>query len=329
MKKIKPSIISVVIVKNTKTNPKYLFIRRISKHMKGTWQYVSGRVEKNETANNAAFRELLEETSLLPSRMYYGDYIEKFYDPKTSTIFFSPVYVAYIDDDQKVKLHLKEHDQYQWVSYEEALRRSVFQNQRDALEHVEKNFIQKKPSDWLRISLRHLRKPILQTERLSLYSFHEDDLVDLMNLYSDPEVVEYMRMEELLIDKLKKSLTESIGYFNNHKMGSYSVCIKDSNTFIGQVGFFPIEVGSRMQLEFKYYLAKAYWNNGFATEASKAILESIKNKKLPHPLISSIKKENIASINLAEKLGAIFLKKEVIQEVEYDLYHYKSFSLTD
>ena len=171
------------------TDPKYLFIRRISKHMRGTWQYVSGGIEKNETANKAAFRELFEETSLLPSRMYLGDYIEKFYEPKTNTIFFSPIYVAYIEDDQKVILHPKEHDQYQWVSYEEAIRRSVFQNQRDVLAHVEKNFIQKKPSDWLRISLRHLRKPILQTERLSLYSFHEDDLVDLMNLYSDPEVV--------------------------------------------------------------------------------------------------------------------------------------------
>ena len=68
MPSFKSNIIEVCIFSIVKKSTKYLLLRR-SKSEKiypDTWQIISGRIEKNETALQASLREMIEETSLRP-----------------------------------------------------------------------------------------------------------------------------------------------------------------------------------------------------------------------------------------------------------------------
>ncbi len=57
----------------------YLVLKRSSSYLTGTWQPISGRIEKGEKAWEAALREIKEETGLTPDRFYSTNQVESFY----------------------------------------------------------------------------------------------------------------------------------------------------------------------------------------------------------------------------------------------------------
>lgn len=113
--------------------------------IQGTWQMVSGGVEVGETAYEAAFRELYEETGLKPDRFYSADAIETFYMKSLDRIAFAPVFVAFIDKKRTVKLSPLEHDDFAWFSFEEAREHLVFTEQKRIITHIHENFVLKAP----------------------------------------------------------------------------------------------------------------------------------------------------------------------------------------
>jgi len=105
----------------------YLLLKRISSRG-GFWQGVTGGVERKEDLVEAAARELIEETGLVPSDLQTIDYSYSFpvedrlrylYPSGTESIT-EHVFVARITDEQKPELS-DEHDQYRWCKFDEAL----------------------------------------------------------------------------------------------------------------------------------------------------------------------------------------------------------------
>ena len=83
----------------------------------------------------AAFRELREETGLEPLDIWVVPYVNSFYDHRRDTVNLSPVFAA------QVKLGIApvlsgEHQRFEWLGYEDALRRLVWPGQRDGLRIV-------------------------------------------------------------------------------------------------------------------------------------------------------------------------------------------------
>ena len=62
--------IAAFICKKEKNTGKYLILKRCSEFLNNSWQMVSGRIEKGETAWQAALREIKEETGIVPDRLY-------------------------------------------------------------------------------------------------------------------------------------------------------------------------------------------------------------------------------------------------------------------
>jgi len=94
----------------------------------GFWQGVTGGVERNEDPVEAAARELIEETRLVPSDFQTIDYSYSFpvedrfrylYPSGTEDIT-EHVFMARITDEQEPELS-EEHDQYRWCKFDEAL----------------------------------------------------------------------------------------------------------------------------------------------------------------------------------------------------------------
>ena len=115
---------------------------------------VSGRLEKNETAWQAAVREIREETGLVPDTMYSSNKIEAFYEGNQNCINLVPVFVAFVNrESAEVTLSNSEHDDYKWVTAEEALDYLIWENHMELIKHIETQFIAKKPNPYLRVEI--------------------------------------------------------------------------------------------------------------------------------------------------------------------------------
>ena len=97
-----------------------------------TWQGVYGSAEKNESAVEAAKRELMEETSLIPVRMFMVEYIETFLFRPTNCIVHLPVFAAEIEPAAVPTLN-EEHDDFRWISENEVRVKFIWRSQREAV----------------------------------------------------------------------------------------------------------------------------------------------------------------------------------------------------
>ncbi len=146
---VDPQAISAYIICKTHTDAKYLLIRRCGRLLPGTWQMVTGGVHIGETAWETALREIQEETGIIPDSLYSADTVETFYMASNDKIAFVPVFVAFIHEPTTVQLSPDEHDAYEWLSFENAMKRLVWSEQRRTLTHVHENFVLNEPHSLL------------------------------------------------------------------------------------------------------------------------------------------------------------------------------------
>ena len=129
---------------------RYLLLRRNTAYLEGVWQPVTGRVEKGETAWQAALREIDEEAGIAPDALYSANLVEIFYETSQNCINLIPVFVGLLARPQEVRLS-PEHCAYRWSADDEAKQLLLFEQQRRAVDHIEKRFIQRDPMEFLRI----------------------------------------------------------------------------------------------------------------------------------------------------------------------------------
>lgn len=141
--------VSAVILKQVKREYRILLLKRAEKPI-GVWTYISGSLEKGEKFWEAAFREICEEVDLKPAVIYNADFCEQFYLTDSDLIWTAPVFTAYVSDQDQVKLN-EEHSEYGWVTIAEAKEMVTYPGHRKVIAHIETEFVQKKPADFLMI----------------------------------------------------------------------------------------------------------------------------------------------------------------------------------
>lgn len=149
---IKSFAISLFILKPDDEDFRLLLLRRTGSTLTGAWCQIAGGIEDGETAWQAAIREAEEETGLIIRNLYSADVCEQFYEADRDAITLTPVFVAFVNTDCTVCLN-DEHDDYKWVSFDEANLMLPFAGQRATLEHIKKEFIDRKPNGWLKIDV--------------------------------------------------------------------------------------------------------------------------------------------------------------------------------
>jgi dihydroneopterin triphosphate diphosphatase len=95
-------------------------------------------------------REIREETGLVPSRFYSANETEVFYEPRQNCINVIPVFVGFVEADARIVLSA-EHDEFRWVTAEEAKEVLPFGGQAATIQRIEAAFIGGTPSEYLRI----------------------------------------------------------------------------------------------------------------------------------------------------------------------------------
>jgi dATP pyrophosphohydrolase len=62
-----------------------------------------------------------------------------------------PVFVGFVAPDPRVTLN-EEHSEARWMTFEEADAAVTFGGQRAVLQHVRREFVDRPPTEWLRIA---------------------------------------------------------------------------------------------------------------------------------------------------------------------------------
>jgi dihydroneopterin triphosphate diphosphatase len=124
----------------------FLQLRRCAgDFMGGTWQTISGGIEGDETAWQAAIREIREETGLTPQEFYQIDHVEAFYIASRDTIWHRPGFCAIVPADSLVRLN-EEHDDHRWIRREEVDQEFIWPGERTALAEVCREILDNGPT---------------------------------------------------------------------------------------------------------------------------------------------------------------------------------------
>jgi 8-oxo-dGTP pyrophosphatase MutT (NUDIX family) len=98
------------------------------------WEPVHGHIDPGEEPEDAALRELREETGLSTERLYVVR-VNPFYVRRTRTLQLAVVFAAFVDEPATVTIGA-EHQRAEWLSVDEALSRFAFPGERASLREV-------------------------------------------------------------------------------------------------------------------------------------------------------------------------------------------------
>lgn len=161
---------------------------------------------------------------------------------------------------------------------------------------------------------------ILETKRLNLRQFIDEDWESMHAYYSDAEAIKFTFGHSLTQAESWRALASMIGHWHLRGYGPYALEIKSNKKVIGTAGFwFP---NDWPELEIKWALSRQYWGMGYASEAARAVQKAAQ-KCFPHkPLISFIHSQNAASINLALAVNAVLEKHVDFRGGKWHIYRH-------
>lgn len=124
-----------------------------------------------------------------------------------------------------------------------------------------------------------MNTPLLETERLILRKFTQQDIEALFLILSDEEVNTFLPWFPA------KNLEDARRFFEERfaaeyakpQAYAYAICFKQDNDPIGY-----IKVDMDESHDFGYAIRKEFWHKGIVTEASKALVEQVKKDGLPY-----------------------------------------------
>lgn len=129
-------LIDVYVLRGAGAQLEVLALRRAAGgRCPGSWETVHGHIEDAELPQQAAMRELQEETGLVPARLYNLSRVETFYLHGSDHLSLVPVFAAFVEPAE-VRLG-PEHDAFEWLSAASARGRFAWPRERRAVSDIE------------------------------------------------------------------------------------------------------------------------------------------------------------------------------------------------
>ena len=151
---------------------------------------------------------------------------------------------------------------------------------------------------------------LIKTKRLKLTNFQTDYAEEFTKALNDPRIFLYLpesvpdlndieRLIQWFIERDKKNVK------NGFTGTNLAITVKATQKIIGWCGIQPFDpIPDKKEIFFG--LSPAYWNKGYMTEATGAVLrygfETLNLKEI----VAGVKPKNSASIAVLEKIGLVF-----------------------
>ena len=147
----------------------------------------------------------------------------------------------------------------------------------------------------------HTAMNTLETERLLLRQWREDDFEEYARICSDPEVMRFLGGKPFSRLEAWRHMAFQVGHWQLRGYGHWAVEEKATGRLAGRMGFLNPE--GWPGFEAGWTLARGCWGRGYATEGARRMLEHAFTEMNREHVISLIHPENRASIRVAERLG--------------------------
>lgn len=142
----------------------------------------------------------------------------------------------------------------------------------------------------------------LRTDRLTLRALTLDDLDEHHRLMSDPQVVQYLYEPPLdragALEHLQRRLSPELP----DEGGWLNLAAEFEDAYLGEVGVSLVSREHR-QCEVGYMFLPEHGGRGFATEATRAMIDLAFTSLNAHRVVGRLDGRNAASARLLERLG--------------------------
>jgi RimJ/RimL family protein N-acetyltransferase len=148
-------------------------------------------------------------------------------------------------------------------------------------------------------------KTILETQRMLLREFDEGDVEPFYRMGSDPAVIRYTGDPGGGFTSVEHALevlhSHPIADYRKYGFGRWACVLKASGAVIGFAGLKYLP--DQQEVDLGYRLLPAYWGQGLATEACRAVLDYGRTRLGIGRIIALVDPENVASVRILQKLG--------------------------
>lgn len=166
-------------------------------------------------------------------------------------------------------------------------------------------------------------KIFVETERLLLREILPSDARAMLDLDSNPNVLQYIGIQPITdLEECKKTIRFIRDQYERNGIGRWAVVLKDTMECIGWAGLkFVDEMsinGQRYFYDLGYRYIEKYWGKGYGYEAANAVLhygfESLDLAKIS----AFLDAKNNASKRILEKCGLQFIESFEYEGVQHD-----------
>ena len=120
----------IVLFRNISNKNEFLLLN----YPQGHWDFIKGKVEQNETLHETAIRETKEETGISNIKLIDGfkESVEYDFRFKNEDIHKKVIFFLAKTSEKKISLS-HEHNNYLWLGYNDALKKTTFKNAKNVL----------------------------------------------------------------------------------------------------------------------------------------------------------------------------------------------------
>lgn len=164
---------------------------------------------------------------------------------------------------------------------------------------------------------------VIDTGRLLLRRFVEDDLDAFFVLTSHPEIIRYAQAQPMPSREAALEYMHAAPFqdYATHGYGRFACVWKQSGAVIGFSGIkYVPEIG---ETELGYRFLPEYWGRGLATEAGQASIDFARDQVGLRRLVAMVHPDNVASARVVSRLGFAVEKQlpySGLPDVAVDLY---------
>ena len=147
---------------------------------------------------------------------------------------------------------------------------------------------------------------MIETARLSVRPFIDDDFEWMCAFRADPEVARYIGGARNTPEFTQQRLTYYINHYAKHGYSMGVVTLKPGTTPVGWGGLQHLDDGD--EIEVGYAFAREYWGRGLATELARGWLAWGFDHLRVDRIVAVADPANTASRHVMEKLGMRYEK---------------------
>jgi RimJ/RimL family protein N-acetyltransferase len=149
---------------------------------------------------------------------------------------------------------------------------------------------------------------IIETDRLILRTWKEEDAEPYYQINQDPKVIEFLR-GPLTIKQCRDFTVAANRHQDELGYTLWAAELKENGVLIGFIGlndpdfFSASDLPFTPHIEIGWRLGSQYWGKGYATEGAKACLAYGFEKVRLSEIVSFTVPQNLRSIRVMEKIG--------------------------